>query len=206
MLKKNLCFKLKSSVYASLPLIWRKTTNWTHSDYDKQTHRAPLKSPHGAAAAGAGRDGRVHVPGVVGVRSQLDLPGHVAPIVPDLHLGFHLQLHVVLRHGPRVGALLGAAHEDAVRVGGIHRHLVALLPVQKQALQRHRVLLGQEERRLRHVLARREHLPGALQVEQDAGAGGVVDVPVVLQELVVEQAVVPQADGLRNRKEIEKKL
>lgn len=85
-----------------------------------------------------------------------------------------------------------------MRVGGIH-HLVPLLPVQQQALQRHRVLLGQEERGLRQVLAHRVHLPGALQVEQDAGAAGVVDVPVVLQELVVEEAVVSEADGLRGR-------
>lgn len=72
--------------------------------------------------------------------------------------------------------------------------------MQQEALQRHRVLLGQEEGGLREVLARREHLPGALQVEQDAGPDGVVHVPVVLQESVVEQAVVPQAGRLVERR------
>lgn len=163
-----------------------------------------LKSPHGPAVPRAGWDGRVRVPGVVGVRGQLDLPGHVAPVVSHLHLGFQLQLHVVLLHGPGVGALLGAAHEDAVRVGGVHRNLVALLPVQQEALQRHRVLLGQEERGLRHVLAHRVHLPRALQVEQDSGPARVVDVPVVLQQLVIEQTVVSQTDGLKkNEKKVE---
>lgn len=138
----------------------------------------------------------MHVPGVVGGRSQRRLPGHVAPIVSSLHLHLHLQVCVVLRHGPGVRALLGLTHEDVVRVGGIH-HLVPLLPVQQEALQRHRVLLGHEEGGLRHVLARCEHLPGALQVEQDAGPAGVVHVPVVLQKSVVEQTVIPEADGLR---------
>lgn len=134
----------------------------------------------------------MHIPGVVGGRSQRRLPGHVAPFVP----GLRLQVGVVLRHGPGVGALLGLTQVDVVRVGRVH-HLVPLLPVQQEALQRHRVPLGHEEGGLREVLARRVHLPGALQVEQDAGPGGVVHVPVVLQELVVEQTVVPEADGLR---------
>lgn len=143
----------------------------------------------------------MHVPGVVGGRSQRRLPGHVAPVVPGLHLHLHLQLQlgVVLRHGPRVRALLGLPKVDVVRVGGVH-HLVPLLPVQQEALQRHRVLLGQEEGGLRQVLARGEHLPGALQVEQDAGPAGVVHVPVVFQKPVVEQAVVPEADGLKEGK------
>lgn len=131
----------------------------------------------------------MHVPGVVARRRQRRLPGRVAPVVPDLYLHFHLQVGVVLRHGPRVWPLLGLAYVDVVRVGGVY-HLVPLLHVQQEALQRHRVLLGQEEGGLRQVLARGEHLPGAFQVEQDAGTGGVVHVPVVLQKSVVEQAVV----------------
>lgn len=47
------------------------------------------------------------------------------------------------------------------------------------------------------VLAHRKHLPGAFQVEQDAGPGGVVHVPVVLQKSVVEQTVVPETGRLR---------
>lgn len=72
--------------------------------------------------------------------------------------------------------------------------------MQQEALQRHRVLLGQEEGGLREVMARREHLPGALQVEQDAGPAGEVHVPVVLQKSVVEQTVIPEADGLKHRR------
>lgn len=178
----------------------KRKANLTLNMITKRTRRHH-KSPHGPAVPRAGRDGRVRVPGVVGVRGQLDLPGHVAPVVSHLHLGFQLQLqlHVVLLQGPGVRTLLGAAHEDAVRVGGVHRNLVALLSVQQEALQRHRVLLGQEERGLRHVLARRVHLPRALQVKQDAGPARVVDVPVVLQQLVTEQTVVSQTDGLKKK-------
>lgn len=165
----------------------------------------PLTSAHGAGAPGAGRVGRVHVPGVVGGRVQWRLPGHVAPIVSSFHLHLdlhlHLQVGVVLRHGPGVRALL-VPDVHVMRVRGIH-HLVPLLPVQQEPLEWHRVLLGQEERRLRDVLARWVHLPGALQVEQDAGPAGVVHVPVVLQQLLGEQTLVPEADGLRGRGEDE---
>lgn len=158
---------------------------------------SPLKSPHGPGAPGAGQVGWVHVPGVVAGRSQWSLPGHVAPIVSNLYLDLHLHLQfsVVLLHGPRVRALLCLSHVDIVRIGWIH-HLVPLLSVQQEALQRNRVLLGHEEGSLRQVLARWEHLPGAFQVEQDAGPAGVVHVPVVFQKSVVEQAIVPEADGL----------
>lgn len=71
--------------------------------------------------------------------------------------------------------------------------------MQKEALQRHRVLSGQEEGGLRNVLAHREHLAGALKVEENAGPAGVVDVPVVFQKTMVEQAVVPDAGGLHKR-------
>lgn len=155
-----------------------------------------VNSAHGPAAPGAPWVGGEHIPGVVIGRSLQPLPGHVAPVVPDLHLCLHLQVGVVLLHGPGVGAFFGAAHVDALRVGRIH-HLVSLVPVKKEALQRHRVLPGQEEGGLRNVLAHREYLAGALQVEENAGLTGVVHVPVVLQETVVEQAVVPDAGGLK---------
>lgn len=72
--------------------------------------------------------------------------------------------------------------------------------MQKESLQRHRVLSGQEEGGLRNVLAHHEHLTGALEVEENAGPAGVVDVPVVLQKTVVEQTVVPDAGGLKTRR------
>lgn len=72
--------------------------------------------------------------------------------------------------------------------------------MQEESLQRHRVLSGQEERGLRNVLAHREHLAGALKVEENASPAGVVDVPVVLQKTMVEQAVVPDAGGLKTQK------
>lgn len=154
-------------------------------------------SAHGPDALGAPRVGGEHIPGVVIGRSLQPLPGHVAPVVSDLHLCLHLQVGVVLLHGPGVRALFGRAQEDAVRVGRIHQ-LVSLVPVQ-EAIQRHRVLPGQEEGGLRHVLAHREHLAGALQVEENASPAGVVHVPVVLQEAVVEQAVVPDAGRLQTQ-------
>lgn len=155
-------------------------------------------SAHGPDALGAPWVGGEHIPGVVIGRSLQPLPGHVAPVVSDLHLCLHLQVGVVLLHGPGVRALFGRAQEDAVRVGRIHQ-LGFLVSVQKEALQRHRVLPGQEEGGLRHVLAHREHLAGALQVEENASPAGVVHVPVVLQEAVVEQAVVSDAGRLQTQ-------
>lgn len=157
------------------------------------------ESAHRAAAAGAPGVGGEHAPGVVIGRSLQPLPGRVASVVPDLNLCLHLQVGVVLLQGPGVRALLGATHGDAVRVRGVH-HLVPLVPVQKESLQRHRVRPGQEEGGLRDVLAHHEHLAGALKVEENAGPAGVVDVPVVLQKTVVEQAVVPDAGGLKTQK------
>lgn len=159
-------------------------------------------SAHGPAAPGAPLVGGEHTPGVVVGPSLQPLPGHVAAVVPDLHLCLHLQVGVVLLHGPGVRALLGRTRQDAVGVGGIH-HLVPLVPVE-EALQRHRVLPGEEEGGLGDVLAHHEHLAGALQVEEDARPAGVVHVPVVLQKAVVEQAVVPDAGGLKTQ-EIKKK-
>lgn len=158
-----------------------------------------MNSAHGSSALGAPRVGGEHVPGVVVRRSLQPLPWHVASVVPDLNLCLHLQVGVVLLQGPGVRALLRPAHVDAVRVGRIY-HLVPLVPVQQESLQRHRVLPGQEEGGLRDVLARHEHLAGALQVEENAGPAGVVHVPVVLQKTVVEQAVVPDAGGLKTQK------
>lgn len=154
-------------------------------------------SAYGPGAPGAARVGpREDVPGVVGGWTQQRLPGRVAPVVPGLHIDF--PVGVVLMHGLRVRALLCLALVEVVRVGGIN-HLVPLLPVQQEALQRHRVLLRQKEGGLRQVLTRWEHLSGALQVEQDTCPGGVVHITVVLQEPVVEQTVVSEAGGLRKR-------
>lgn len=139
----------------------------------------------------------MRVPGVVGGRSPLRLPGYVASVVAGLRLRLHvhIQVGVVLRPRPGVEAVLRLPQVDVVGVGGVHDP-VSPPPGQQEALQRHRVLLGQEEGGLRQVLTRREHLPGALQVEEDPGPDGVEHVPVVLQEPVVEQTVVSDADGL----------
>jgi len=156
-------------------------------------------SARGTAESGDPGARGVHVPRVVvGRRRHGRLPGHAAAVSR-----LHVQVRVVLRHGAGVGAavlgLTAPVDVHAVRVGGVDLlrwwaagPLVAL----QEALQRHRVALGQEERGARQVVARDERLPRALQVEQDAGAVRRVHVPVVLQEPVVEEAAVPVADGL----------
>lgn len=136
------------------------------------------------ASGGAARAGGMDAPRVVGRRLGERLPGRVGAVVG----GLQLQIAVVLRHGPGVAALPGG-------VGG--GGPVSPLLVQQEALQGHRAALGQEEGGARQVVAGHEHLPGALQVEQDAGADGVEDVAVVLQESVLEHAVVAQTHGLR---------
>lgn len=158
-----------------------------------------MNSAHCPAAAGAPWVRGEHVPRVVIGRSLQPLPWHVASVVPDLNLCLHLQVGVVLLQGLGVRALFGPTHVDVVRVSRIH-HLVSLVPVQKESLQRHRVFSGQKEGGLRDVLAHHEHLAGALKIEENAGPGGVVDVPVVLQKTMVEQAVVPDAGGLKTQK------
>lgn len=159
---------------------------------------SPVTSPHDPESPWAAWVGPVRIPRVVGVRSLLVLPRYVTPVVPDLrlHLGLHLQVRVVLRHGPGVRAALCLTLLDVVGISWIHK-LVALPPVLQETVQWHRVPFGKEQGGLGQVLTHGVHLSGALQVEQDAGPDGVVHVPVVFQELVVEQTVVPQTDRLK---------
>lgn len=146
-------------------------------------------SPHCSRNSRACGVRGVHVPRVVSGRCQRCLPGDVTLS------GLILRVTVILRHGLGVGAFLGLSKVHVVRVGGIHEP-IPLFPVQ-ETFQRHGILLGEEEGGLREVLAHSVHLPGALQVEQYTCSGGVVNVTVVLEQLVVEQAVISEADGLQ---------
>ena len=180
------------------PAPWRVSTDVCQS--------SPITSASRPGEPGAPGAQRVHAPRVIVWRGPRErLPRGVTADPPALSR-FRVPVRVVLRYGARVGALLGLrAREHAVRVRGVHRvHLRLRAPdplvAVREALERHRVPLGQEERAGRHVAPRGEGLPRALQVQQDPAAPRVVHVLVSLQQPVGEEAAVPVADGLHQNK------
>lgn len=118
----------------------------------------------------------MHVPRVVGGRLR-GLPGDVASL-GEFSLLVHLQGVIQLRHSPGVLILLRLT-QHVVRIRRVN-HPVSLLPVQ-EALQRHGVLLRQEEGGLQYILTHSVHLLYPFQVEQNTSSVRVVHVAVVFQ-------------------------